>query len=80
MSAACLLCTETRGGKIFGGAKQCCGFNRNYYQKESEISDSTTESSISLSDEFENDENSEDEISRQQELVVKKIVSSEQEF
>lgn len=49
----------------------------NNIPEESEGSDSTAESSISPSDESENVENSEDEIRRQLEPVVKKLVSAE---
>lgn len=88
VAAICLLlasCAQKPGEEKFSeeqsrAADLTVTITENNFPKESEISDSTTESSISLSDEFENDENSEDGICRQQELVVKKIVSSEQEF
>ena len=84
MSAACLLCTEARAGNFSEEQSSAADLTetitKNNFPKESEISDSTTESSISISDEFENDENSEDGICSQLEPVVKKLVSSEQEF
>ncbi|MGN1101901.1 MAG: hypothetical protein ACI4RG_06880, partial [Huintestinicola sp.] len=49
----------------------------NNIPEESEISASIAESSISTSDKSENEENSEDEIRRQLEPVVKKLVSGE---
>lgn len=86
VAAICLLlasCAQKPGEEKFSEEQSSAAdltetITENNFPKESEISDSTTESSISLSDEFENDENSEDGICSQIEPVVKKLVAGEQ--
>lgn len=88
VAAICLLlasCAQKPGEERFSeeqsrAADLTVTITENNIPEESEISDSTSESSISLSDESENYENSEDEICSQLEPVIKKLVSSEQEW
>lgn len=88
VAAICLLlasCAQKHEEENFSeeqssAADSTVTITENNIPKESEGSDSTAESSISLSDESENEEDSEDKICSQLEPVVKKLVSSEQEF
>lgn len=86
IAAICLLlasCAQKPAEEIYSEEQSSAAdltetISENNIPEESEDSDSIAESSISLSDESENDDNSEDEISRQLEPVVKKLVAGEQ--